>query len=210
MEITSITQLNLNATYTHLDYISWKFRERVELLLGKVFLMSPAASTTHQHCSSILAREFGIFFKGSTCRVFQAPFDVFFLGENGAPDTIFQPDLVVVCDPQKLKERGCYGAPDLVVEILSPSSAARDVRDKYFIYEAYGVKEYWIVQPLGKTVTIHTLTSAGKFQPLKTCTLGDSIDSPLFHGLQIDLDEASEIAVSEPDIVYSGNAVRMD
>jgi len=124
-------------------------------------------------------------------------------------DTVLQPDLIVICDPAKIELKGCVGAPDLVVEILSPSTATRDVKDKYFIYETYGVKEYWIVQPEDKTVTIHTLTPEGKFQPHKMRTIGENLESPLFPGLTVDLDETFKTQVWEQEPEYGKELVRI-
>ena len=171
--------------------------------------MSPAANLRHQHCSAVLSYAFMQYFQGQPCHVFHAPVDVFFLDKNDLLDTVLQPDLIVVCDRAKLELKGCIGAPDLVVEILSPSTASRDVKDKYFIYETYGVKEYWIVQPEDKTLTIHTLTPEGKFQPLRMRTLGDKPESPLFPGLVVDLDEAFKNMMFDEDPEYGKELVRI-
>ena len=209
MEITSLSQLNLEKTYSHLEYLSWKFQDRVELILGKIFPMSPAANLRHQHCSALMIFTFLKYFQGTSCRALHAPLDVFFIGKDGLLDTVLQPDIIVVCDPAKLELKGCVGAPDLVVEILSPSTASRDVKDKYFIYETYGVKEYWIVQPEDKTVTIHTLTTEGKFQPLKMRTMGEKLESPLFPGLSVDLDETFKTQDWEVEPEYGKKLVRI-
>ncbi|MEY3404730.1 MAG: hypothetical protein RL161_160 [Bacteroidota bacterium] len=209
MEITSLSQLNPDKTYSHLEYLSWKFQDRVELILGKIFPMSPAANLRHQHCSMMISASFVNYFKGTSCRALHAPLDVYFIGKDGLSDTVLQPDLIVVCDPSKLELKGCVGAPDLVVEILSPSTATRDVKDKYFIYETYGVKEYWIVQPEDKTVTIHTHTPEGKFQPLKMRSMGEKLESPLFPGLTVDLDETFKTQVWEEKEEYGNDLVRI-
>jgi len=209
MEITSLSQLNPQDTYSHLDYLSWTFPDRVELILGKIFPMSPAANVRHQQCSAVMMYKFMQYFEGKPCITLQAPIDVFFPGKDGLLDTVLQPDLIVVCDRAKLELKGCIGAPDLVVEILSPSSASRDVKDKYFIYETYGVKEYWIVQPEDKTLTIHTLTPEGKFQPLRMRTIGDKPESPLYPGLVVDLDEAFRNMVFDEEPEYGKELVRI-
>lgn len=202
MDITSLGQLNPDLNYTHVDYLSWQCRERVELILGRIFPMAPAAGTPHQHCSRVLTYEFSRFFGGSDCLVFHAPFDVFFVGRAGIPDTVVQPDLVVLCDRSKLTLRGCFGAPDLVVEIVSPGSIARDLHEKFAIYESNGVREYWIIQPVDKTVTIHTLQPNGKYRPMKMLTVGDTVESPLFPGLAVDLQEAFRTLILEPEMGY--------
>jgi len=204
MEITALSQLDLNQSYTHLEYISWRFQERVELIMGKIFPMSAAPSTRHQQCSQALSFAFSKFFHGSGCGIFHAPFDVFFLGKEGIADTVLQPDLVVVCDRSKLKSKGCFGTPDLVVEIISPFSVARDLHEKYFIYDTFGVKEYWIVQPDSQTVTVHILNEHGRYQALKTKTFTDRLESSIFPGLEIDLDDLFENLVSEDEVEYAG------
>lgn len=201
-DITSLDQLDPLGTYSHLEYLTWKFHERVELILGKISLLETAANLRHQQCSQVINVAFWNHLTGSGCHVFQAPFDVFFLGENGAPDTVLQPDIVVVCDVSKLNLKGCYGSPDLVVEILSPSTASRDLNEKYRIYEAYGVTEYWIVHPEEKTVTIHVRDGSGKFIALEKRGRGDRIGSPLFPGLEVNLDLAFENLIREDAVDY--------
>ncbi|MDV7396126.1 Uma2 family endonuclease, partial [Arthrospira platensis SPKY1] len=109
-------------------------------------------------------RQVGNFFHKKPCQVFHAPFDVR-LPKKGQPEvyTVVQPDLCVVCDQGKLDEKGCMGAPDLVVEILSPGNTHREMREKYEVYEEAGVKEYWLVSPWDKTVLVYVLNEEGIF-----------------------------------------------
>lgn len=163
MVITDINQLDVNGTYTYADYLLWRFKEQVELLRGKLFKMSPAPREIHQRVLNEINFELMSFFRNKTCRVYPAPFDVRIpaKGAKGTTDnqiyTIVQPDLCVVCDLEKIDGRGCVGAPDLVVEILSPSNSRKDLKDKYEIYQEAGVPEYWIVHADDKAIYRYVL-----------------------------------------------------
>lgn len=156
-EITSLNQLDLNGSYSYADYLSWKIQERVELIKGKIMEMSPAPARFHQRVSIKLTAHFLTAFDNQQCQVYTAPFDVRFPDQNGKIKTVVQPDLCVICDHQKLDDRGCLGAPDLVVEILSPGNSKREMRDKFALYQEHKVKEYWIVSPAEKTIFIYVL-----------------------------------------------------
>ena len=146
--------------FTYLEYKNWKNGERWELIDGEAFDMSPAPGTTHQRISGRLFNCIFNYLESNPCQVFSAPFDVF-LPENEEKfdeiSTIVQPDIVVICDEAKLHEKGCVGAPEIVIEILSPSTASRDQITKRDLYERKGVKEYWIVDPAGKIVWQYVL-----------------------------------------------------
>ncbi|MBK7407026.1 MAG: Uma2 family endonuclease [Saprospirales bacterium] len=192
--ITDISQLDPEGKYTYADYLLWKFKERVELIRGRLFKMTPAPNTVHQRISLELIRRVGNFFYKKPCQVFPAPFDVR-LPKKGQPEiyTVVQPDLCVVCDAGKLDEKGCAGAPDLVVEILSPGNTHREMREKYEVYEEAGVKEYWLVNPWDKIVLIYILNEAGIFIGLQPLTEAQDLESRLFPGLKIPLKEVFEI-----------------
>ena len=191
MEITDINQLDVNGTYTYADYLLWRFKEQVELLRGKLFKMSPAPREIHQRVSMYLSGELYNFFKDKTCRFYSAPFDVRIpaKGTKGTTDnqiyTIVQPDLCVVCDLEKIDGRGCVGAPDLVVEILSPSNSRKDLKDKYEIYEEAGVPEYWIVDPDNKAFYRYVLQE-GVYIGLPPVSEGDVFRSREFPEMEID------------------------
>ena len=167
MPITDLSQLDFNKTYTYADYLTWRFTEFVELIKGK--LLRPMAGPTrlHQTYSTNLVSEIQQFLKGTACHVYHAPFDVRLTtpGTNGNEEilTVVQPDICVVCDRAKLDDRGCLGAPDWIVEILSPGTANRDTRTKFDLYEESGVGEYWIVFPGLKSVSVYVL-EAGSYQ----------------------------------------------
>lgn len=190
--ITDINDLDLNGTYTYADYLLWQFKERVELIKGKIFKMSPAPSSVHQKILANIHLEIGFFFKKHYCQAFIAPFDVRLpKKDQNASDqkiyTVVQPDICVICDESKVDYRGCLGAPDLVIEIISPGNSKKEVDNKFDLYQESGVKEYWIVQPGEKNVLIFTLNDSGFFVGLKPAT--DKFRSTLFPELEIDLKE---------------------
>lgn len=159
--ITKFSQLDLSKTYSYADYLTWKFDEFVELIRGKVMRPMAGPSRRHQRYSIRLSAEIYSFVKNSACEVFTAPFDVRLVksGVNGDQQirTVVQPDIIVVCDPGKLDERGCVGAPDWIIEIVSPGNTAHDTKTKFDLYEENGVREYWIVYPGDKTITAFVL-----------------------------------------------------
>jgi Uma2 family endonuclease len=148
-EITRLDQLNEESfEYSYSDYMTWQFQERVEIIMGKIFPMS-APNTPHQSLVIDLAADFKYYFKGKNCFVFIAPFDVRLpVGKKGnVYKTVVQPDLGVVCDLLKLEKSGIKGAPDLVVEILSPGNRQIEMHEKFEAYQASLVREYWIIHP---------------------------------------------------------------
>jgi Uma2 family endonuclease len=165
--ITQFSQLDLTKTYTYADYLTWKFDEFVELIKGKVMRPMAGPSRLHQEQVGNIFGEVKQFLKGNSCRVYVAPFDVRLTtaGANGDQQiqTVVQPDICVVCDPAKLDDRGCVGAPDWIVEILSPGNTTRATRIKFDLYEESGVQEYWIVYPGVKTVAAFVLRE-GQYQ----------------------------------------------
>lgn len=147
--------------YTFADVLMWPDDERAELINGEVFLMAPAPSRAHQGISMELSRQFANYLEGKKCKAYHAPFDVrLFEREGDNPenvDTVVEPDITIVCDPSKLDDRGCKGAPDMVVEILSPSTQRHDRLVKLGLYQRAGVREYWIVSPDEQTVQVFLL-----------------------------------------------------
>jgi len=150
--------LNLGRKYTHEEYMKLNYGDgvpRLELIDGEIYFMA-APSGDHQEVSMNLSREISTYLKGKKCKVFAAPYAVN-LQQGKENDTTVQPDLVVVCDPSKLDKKGCNGAPDVVIEILSPSTAKRDIGIKQRKYQEAGVQEYWIVSPEMRAVQQYTL-----------------------------------------------------
>ena len=122
--------------------------------------------------------------------MYAAPFDVRLPVslKDGQVDTVVQPDLCVVCDERKLDKQGCNGAPDLVIEILSPGNSAKEVRGKFELYEASGVLEYWLVYPTEESINRYRLNEHNTFVANRPLSLGDELTSPLFPGMQVKLD----------------------
>ena len=142
--------------YTYADYVTWPDDARYELIDGEAYMMA-GAGTAHQRASGDLHRQFSSFLYGKSCEVFHAPFDVRLNAAGDKDETVVQPDLLVVCDKTKIDAKGCNGAPDMVIEILSSSTASHDTVVKFNKYLQAGVREYWIVNPEIKAVSVHVL-----------------------------------------------------
>lgn len=186
----NFADLDLSKTYTYADYLKWQFDERLELIKGKIFKMSPAPGSTHQRISGIISNELYNFLKRKPCQVFAAPFDVRLSRtvNDQQIKTVVQPDVCVICDLTKIDERGCMGAPDIVVEILSPGNNNKELQNKYEVYEEAGVLEYWIIHPNEKTFLKYTLLN-GQFQPSRLLTTGDVVTTAALPGFSLSLDE---------------------
>ncbi|MEO0580816.1 MAG: Uma2 family endonuclease [Bacteroidota bacterium] len=191
--ITHINQLDLEGKYSYADYLTWQVKERLELWRGKIALISPAPNTDHQRISSNLHGAIWSFLKPHHWQIFSAPFDVRFPSSSAGTDattyTVVQPDLCIVCDPSQLDTKGCLGAPDLVIEILSPGNSTREMRDKYALYEEAGVKEYWIVYPDTQSIATFILNDQGQFVGQQPLTHEDTLETALLPGLKLDLSE---------------------
>lgn len=155
--------------YTYADYLTWDDGNRYELIDGVPYMMA-APSSTHQEIVANLTAELVVYLKGKSCKVFPSPYDVR-LNADTKDDTVIQPDISVICDPNKIEERGCKGAPDMVIEILSPSTALYDQNIKLSKYLEAGVKEYWIVNPDERNVQVFLFENGkGMFQIYKDAT----------------------------------------
>jgi len=152
--------LKIKGEFSYRQYKTWPDEERWELINGVAYNMTPAPNRKHQEIAGEIYRQLANFLKGKKCKAYMAPFDVRLPLYNENEDDIInivQPDVLVVCDKNKLDSKGAIGAPDLVVEILSPSTAAKDLREKMALYEQAGVLEYWLVDPHDNIVMIHKL-----------------------------------------------------
>lgn len=195
-KITDINQLDPNDIYSYADYEMWKFKERVELIKGKIFKMSPAPSRKHQEISWALARQLDKISGDKKCKMYTAPFDVRLVNfkKSKADHQIFsvvQPDLCIVCDPDKLDDRGCVGSPDLIIEILSQGNSGKEMDIKYDLYEENGVLEYWIVDPQVKNIHIYVLEN-GKYIGLKPLNETSILQSANFSTLTFKVNEIFE------------------
>ena len=184
---------DLAGYYNYADYLQWTFDGMVELINGKIFKMAPAPSSGHQIILMELSGICWQHLKGKNCKVFLAPFDVRLskFKEDKLVDSVVQPDLCIICDPTKIDEKGCNGAPDMIVEILSPSTAQRDLDLKFKLYEENAVLEYWIVQPNDQTVSVFDLIDS-KFT-LRGIYHRAKIVEVKTIGLDIDLNEVFPI-----------------
>jgi Uma2 family endonuclease len=184
--------------YSYADYLTWLDDKTREIIDGIVRLMSPAATRKHAEVSSRLEFEFQSFIKKNkgTCKVYHAPFDVRLPNgkeiENDKIFTVVQPDISVVCDLSKLDDRGCIGAPDLVVEIQSPSTARYDLTEKFSVYEKAGVREYWVVFPGMHAITIYQLQPNGLFDNGTPYEFDAQIESEVLNGFKINVKELFE------------------
>ena len=143
--------------YTYADYKAWEFGpgKRYELIDGVAYAMV-APNAYHQAISMALSATFYNFLVGKPCKVYPAPYDVrLFYEENESDDTVVQPDISVVCDSRKRGPEGCRGAPELVVEIVSPANSVGEMARKFELYRHAGVCEYWVVYPETKSVHVH-------------------------------------------------------
>jgi Uma2 family endonuclease len=185
---------NEKEKYSYADYLTWDEGARFELIDGEIFNMSPAPSRRHQQVLRELSTAFSVFLREKECEVFFAPFDVRLLVENKQDDDInnvVQPDLSIVCDKDKLDDKGCNGAPDMIIEILSPSSVKLDRWRKFQLYEKAGVKEYWLVDPINESVEIYLLIS-GQYKFQGVFTKDDTISVNILTGLKLDLNQIFE------------------
>ena len=185
-----LANLDLSKLYTYADYLKWQFEERVELLKGRIFNMS-APSFAHQVIVGEIYGQLWTYLHKKPCRVFIAPFDVRLprkLNDNQDIITVLQPDVCVVCDTSKYDAKGCLGAPDIVVEVLSPSNNEKDLKNKFDIYEEAGVQEYWIVSPQDNTFLVNTLVN-GKYVTHRPRVAGDIVTTPILPGFELDLRE---------------------
>ena len=195
-KITDISQLDFNKQYTYADYLTWQFNERVELIKGWLHKMTPAPKRKHQRISAEVEFLLMGFIKKENldCNVYYAPFDVRLIKNKTKSSEIYsvvQPDICVVCDKSKLDEYGCLGAPDMIIEILSPSTSKKDYNEKFHLYEENGVKEYWIINPDAESVEVFVLEnekyfSRGVYNKLDGST---HVDVQIFDNLSMSLQE---------------------
>ena len=196
-KITDISQLDPNGVYTYADYLTWQFEQTVELIKGKILRMA-APNRKHQDISWQLSGRFYTSFKGLPCKVYAAPFDVRLLDKKKSQKankdvlTVVQPDLCVICDKEKLDEKGCIGAPDLIIEILSASNSKKEMRTKKELYEENDVKEYWIIDPTHETLLQYSLQDNGIYTPPLIFVNDETVQSSVFPTLEIDLSELFE------------------
>lgn len=193
-EITSLSQLDMNGKYSYADYLTWKFDQTVELIRGHITPMA-APSRKHQGISWQLTMSVGTTFKHQRCKAYAAPFDVRLLDKskskkaNANVYTVIQPDICIICDEKKLDDKGCIGAPDLVIEILSPGNSKKEMRTKKQLYEENGIREYWIIDPERETVHQFVLEDNGLYSRPMIYVSEEIVYCAIFEELQVPLDD---------------------
>lgn len=197
---TDLAKLDLNATYSYADYLTWQFDDAIELIKGKIMPMSPAPSPVHQGISWRLSGSLFNYLRNKPCQAFAAPFDVRLYDRkksiiaNQDIFSVVQPDICIICDKTKIDTKGCLGAPDWIIEILSEGNSKKDMQIKYQLYQESGVQEYWLVYPYEKAVHQFILDEESeKYQLLKMFSGEDTAASFLFPDCRIDLPEVFEI-----------------
>ena len=182
------TAENVHQKYTYSDYAQWPEDERWELINGVAYAMT-GPLRIHQKIVSELSRQIGNYLQGKTCEVYVAPFDVRLPHKDEADsdvETVVQPDLSVICDQSKLDKLGCRGAPDWVVEVLSPSTTLKDMNTKRSLYEQHGVKEYWIIHPEERWLLVYLLDAQGRYGKPDVFGMDEPTAVQRFPGLSID------------------------
>ena len=196
-KITDIAQLDPNGIYNYADYLTWHFEQAVEIIRGKLLKMA-APNRKHQEISWQLSGRFFSSFKDLKCKAYAAPFDVRILDKTRSTKankeifTVVQPDICVICDLEKLDEKGCIGAPDFIVEILSASNSKKEMRTKKALYEESGVKEYWIIDPIHEILLQYVLQNADTYAPPQIFVNDEVVYSAVFAELKINLAEIFE------------------
>ncbi|MHA6482858.1 Uma2 family endonuclease [Paenibacillus sp. strain BS8-2] len=172
--------------HTYQDWLSWD--GAWELINGKAYNVSPAPTALHQFIVGELHFALRTHLQNQSCYVMVAPFDVFFSESEqyDMPDHVIQPDLSVVCSKNQISKNGCHGAPTLIIEVLSPSSALKDFNEKFNLYQKYGVQEYWIVDPGNRTIHVYGLKD-GIFQVRDLYTEQDHVRSNVLEEFQLSL-----------------------
>ncbi len=194
METMNTIELDLTKRYTYEDYLTWFDDLRRELYDGFIRLMTPGPTEEHQSISGELHLSIGSYLRKKNCKIYYSPFDVRLPKSkeetsNKQIYTVVQPDICIICDLSKIDKRGCVGAPDMIIEIVS-DNAKRDVEEKFQLYQTHGVREYWIVFPSEKTVSVFLLNETGKYQLVGMYAENSKVPVNIFEGnLVIDLAE---------------------
>ncbi len=173
-----------NKKYTYADYCTWDEGGRWELIDGVPYAMAPAPGFTHQNISGNIFAALHVFLRGKACRVFHAPFDVR-LNADDEDDIVVQPDILVVCEKSKLSEKGCKGAPDLVIEIMSPSTARHNRITKLNKYRDAGVREYWLVDSTDHNVQVMVFETGA----VQGYTDADTVPVTVLPGCEVNLQD---------------------
>lgn len=171
------------------DYLKMRNdSDKIIEYIDGIICMSPSPSTQHQRISAKLTTDFMMFLKGKKCEVFAAPYDIELYKDGIEGKKIVIPDLSVICNKEGFTDNRYIGVPTLIVEILSPSNQAHDLVTKLNIYMKYGVKEYWIVNPMKESITIYTLDNNGYYEQEAVESHKGIINSKILNGFNVDLE----------------------
>ena len=196
MSETLVEEPQSDYGFTYADYLTWNFKERIELIKGKIFKMSPAPLVTHQTIVANINNYIAERVKKFPCKVLFSPVDVKLLGKpfrrkvkDDEIFTVVQPDVIVVCDPEKLSDpRSINGAPEMVVEVLSPGNTKTETKHKLNLYEENAVLEYWVVHPPYKYVEVYLLKNNCYNKPT-IYEMGEVINCIVLKGIKVPVDE---------------------
>jgi len=180
-----------NKIYTYKDYLTFPEDERIEIIEGEIFNMSPAPARIHQKLISKLSQVLQNYIDSNNgeCEVYVAPFDVILKNDNEETinsKSIVQPDISVICDKNKLTDSGCTGSPDMIIEIVSPSNSSHDYITKLNLYQKYKVKEYWIIDPRVKKTYVYKLGENEFYDMVNSYTFQDKVKVNIYDDLEID------------------------
>ena len=196
-KITDLSQLDPNGLYSYADYLTWQFEQAIELIKGKINKMA-APSRRHQRISWRMTINVDEIFKGHPCDAYAAPFDVRLYDRRKSAKankdifTVVQPDLCIICDLTKLDDKGCLGAPDFIVEILSPGNSSKEMKTKKLLYEENAVREYWIIDPERETITTFHLQENGHYSPPTIYVSDETAESVIFPHFSVILETLFE------------------
>ncbi len=195
--ITKFEQLDLSVRYNYGDYLTWQFKERVELFRGKVFMKGPSPGPAHQLVVGKLLINFSDYFKRTSLIKWRNPQVFTYLDVRlpmpdrklGEGDTVVQPDILVVLDDNKFDDYGCHKCPDLIVEVLPRLELDEkiELKEKFEIYQAARISEYWIIDPFRQTGIIYTLNKKGKYIGSPFYTSGQQMESKVIKGFKFDM-----------------------
>ncbi|WAM34434.1 Uma2 family endonuclease [Caldicellulosiruptor morganii] len=184
--------------WTYEDYLKFPKEERVEIIDGVIYNMSPAPSRIHQEIIFELTLIIGNYIKQNKkpCKVYTAPFDVILVEEGNEVNkakNVVQPDISIICDKKKLTEQGCIGTPDMIIEVVSQNNFSHDYIRKLNLYTQFKVKEYWIVNPQNQTILVYQLKDNQDYLPPSLYTFDDKIKVLIFDDLIIDFAQIKEV-----------------
>jgi Uma2 family endonuclease len=193
--ILNLSDLDVaNGVYSYADYLTWQFEQAVELIKGKILQMS-APSRKHQGISWQISLLVGNHFRNHPCKSYAAPFDVRLYDKRKSDKankdvfSVVQPDISIICDLEKLDDKGCLGSPDLVIEILSPGNSSKEMKLKKSLYEENGIREYWIIDPDHENAFQFHLLESGVYSPATIYVNDDILECVIFPDLKIDLND---------------------